>query len=402
MDFDIKPVAREELGQYVKALRRVFGDTTGEESVSLEASFLDRAQSRNLAVFDDGRIVGTTSCHAFEMTVPGGCLPLAAVAEVTVQPTHRRRGLMRQMMRRQLDESHERGQPLAALWPSETAIYGRFGYAMAVFQEDWVIERTHTAFQHPPEQRGSIRFVEPDEAPQAFAGAYEQVCSARPGMIARNAMLWEILLLDLEEHRQGVSELYHAIYQADGRPDGYALYRIDRTSHTLGIEELLAATNEAYAALWQFCFGIDLIHTTRAPNQPLDTALPWMLADPHGLRRTTADELWLRIVDARAALSGRRYAQEGRLTLDVWDSFCPWNEGRFELAGGPDGSECNPTSKEPDLSLSIADLAAVYLGGARFGTLTRAGRVQEQTPGAARRADAMFATELQPWCIVHF
>ena len=35
------------------------------------------------------------------------------------------------MMRAQLDDVHERGEPMALLWASEETIYGRFGYGMA-------------------------------------------------------------------------------------------------------------------------------------------------------------------------------------------------------------------------------------------------------------------------------
>ncbi len=402
MALEIRPVTREELDAFIKAHRRVFGDPITEDSIRHEASVIDLDQMRTLAVFDGARIVGTTVSHPFEMTVPGGFLPLAGVSDVTVQPTHRRKGVMTQMMRQQLQDSHEKGEALAALWPSETAIYGRFGYGMASFHEEWTIERHHTGFAYSPELHGRVVFVEPDEASKLFPDVYERACSERPGMVWRNATWWGYRLMDLEQFRQGATAYYHAIYERDGRPDGYVLYRMDNNNRTLRIEELVAATDEAYAALWQFCFGVDLINTTRANNQPTDASLLWMLADPRRLQRSLGDAMWLRLVDVQAALAGRLYAQEGSIVFEVKDSFCPWNEGRVSLVGGPDAAECNPTQANPDLSLSVADLAAVYLGAVRFSTLLRTGRVLEQTPGAIRCADSMFATKLQPWCVQQF
>ena len=166
---------------------------------------------------------------------------------------------------------------------------------------------------------------------------------------------------------------------------------------TLIVMQLLAAANEAQASLWRFCFDIDLMASTEAWDRPPDDPLPWMLADPRRLKRSLEDGLWVRLVDVAAALSARRYAAQDRLVLEVRDRFCGWNDGRYELEGGPDGTVCRPTTAEPDIVLSAADLAATYLGTVAFTTLSHAGRVEERTQGALLRADAMFATQLQPW-----
>src|SRR5206468_3009055 len=82
---------------------------------------------RTLAFFDGAEIVATAGIFSYQMTLPGGTLPCGGVARISVQSTHRRRGLLTAMMRRQLDDMHERGEPLAALYASEAPIYGRFG-----------------------------------------------------------------------------------------------------------------------------------------------------------------------------------------------------------------------------------------------------------------------------------
>ena len=402
MDLEIRPVARDEIFAYILSTRRVFGDPVDEQSVRLEASFVERGNSRTRAAYDRGEIVGTTTCHYFDMNVPGGRLALAGVSDVTTRATHRRRGVMSRLMAQSLNDAKEEGQPLAALWASESGIYGRFGFGMAMLQEDWTIERKDTAFAFEDDRPGEIRFVEPGESARAFAGAYDRVCQTRPGMIDRNDILWEIALLDTEEFRQGASEFYHVVYEDGGRVEGYLLYRLDGRERLLRVSELVAATGEAYSALWRFCFGIDLMNTFQATNQPMDAALPWMLAAPRQLRRATGEEFWLRVVDVNTALSDRGYATEDRLSIELRDPLCPWNEGVIEVDGGPEGAICKRSGRDADLVMSIADLSAAYLGAVRFSTLAYAGRVDERTEGALRRADAMFATDLKPWCIVQF
>ena len=109
-------------------------------------------------------IVGGAGSFAFDLTVPGGDLPTAGVSVVGVVPTHRRRGVLRSLMRAQLDDSYERGEPLAALWASEESIYGRFGYGLASFCGEITLAREHTAFAQPFEPEGTLRLIEPEQA----------------------------------------------------------------------------------------------------------------------------------------------------------------------------------------------------------------------------------------------
>jgi predicted acetyltransferase len=88
--------------------------------------------------------------------------------------------------------------------------------------------------------------------------------------------------------------------------------------------------------------------------------------------------------------------------LEVTDAQRPRNQGRFRLEGGPDGAACEPTTADPDLALDVADLGAVYLGGASLATLARAERVAERTPGALLKADRMFSSTPPPVCTTHF
>ena len=163
------------------------------------------------------------------------------------------------------------------------------------------------------------------------------------------------------------------------------------------MNELMAVTKEANAALWRFCFDTDLVTCAEAERRPVDDPLPWMLADPRRLRRSTRDGLWLRLVDVSAALQMRNYMESGRLALEVRDEVCPWNAGRFDLETSPEEAACHSTSTAPDLTITVAALASTYLGTVSFSALARAGLVEEQTPGALLRADRMFAVHQQPW-----
>ena len=364
---------------------------------------------RGLGAFDGGRMVGKTHAIAFSMSVPGGGLPTAGVTAVSVASTHRRRGILTELMRRQLDDTRARGEPLAALWASESLIYGRFGYGMAVQSHRVSIDRRHTAFRPAvPDARGDVRFVEPDAALERWPPLYERLRGSRPGMIARGADHWRGFIMPRTEKREGgFTRRQYVEYAAPDGPEGYAIYAARGDSPeglprgTVRLHELVAANVTAAAALWRYLVGIDLVGTIEAANLPPDDPLLWMLADPRRLRRIPRDTLWVRILDVPRALEGRAYLADGRLVLDVRDPFGPWAAGRFELSAAGGRASCRPTDASPDLTLGADDLAAVYLGGVSPSALARAGRI-EGAPDGLRLADALFAWHAAPWCADEF
>lgn len=409
MSFEVRPIVPEEFGAYAAADAAAFGwDANPEHLAEVEQVF---EFDRTLAAFEGEEIVGTTSIYSFDLTVPGGALPMAGVTWVSVKPTHRRQGVLTSIMRRQLEDVRDRGEALAALWASESVIYGRFGYGLAAEGLEFTIDRTRTAFagetlrqaERESPDCGRTRLVTREEALVAWPAAYDQVRAGRPGFYTRSEKWWQHMTLRGPDAERRMGTRFYVQYEEDGRVLGYARYRVRGDSRdglpngTLTVQELTAASDAAYAALWQYLFGVDLIGTIQAFHRPVDEPLFWMLADPRRLVRHPYDSLWARIVDVPAALEARRYASEGRLVLDVRDEFCPWVAGRYELEAGGEGARCKRTEAEPDIELSAADLAAIYLGGPRLTTLGRAGRVQGDW-STLRRADAMFSWDPAPWC----
>ena len=396
MDLEIRPNTWEEFPGLKIANARAQNNFYSDSDV--ETFRLLFEPDRSLAAFEDGQIVGCTTSYTLDMTVPGGKIPIGAVAQVSVQATHRRRGINTQLMRRQLSDMRERGDPIAVLQASESIIYGRYGYGMSSFEHTLEIDHAHGAYANPHSPLGRLRYMDQAEAEEIFPDVYERARLGRNGMVNRPPSWWAFRFAQPGLTAAGGNpHSWFVKYEDDGRVDGYLRYRVD--GDTMDVMELMAATDDAYASLWRFCLDIDLVTTIRAPRRAADEPLLWMLADPRRLRQTSIDASWLRLVDVSGALAGRTYASEGSLVLEVRDPFCEWNEGRLRLDGGVEGAVCKATGQEPDLTLSAADLGAAYLGGVKLRTLHHAGRVDEHTPGALARADVMFAAARQPWCL---
>ena len=394
---EMRPITPAEFGQWARAEARAYGNRLNIDPEVLRPHFdLDRS----IAVFDRGEIVGGAHSHRQEISIPGGTAAVAGVANIAVQPTHRRQGIMTRMMQHQLEDVHQRGEPLAALFASESAIYGRFGYGVGSFREQWTIERQHTAYARPYQSPGRFFFVDPADLTKELPRVSRRSAAARPGVIEKPLDLWERESQAREHQEGGRGGLFYVAYEDGGKVEGYAKYRTNGT--TLTVNELMATTTEAHAALWRFCFDVDLVATTEAERRPVDDPLPWMLADPRRLQRSVRDGMWLRLIDVAAALSLRRYLADGRLVLEVSDDTCPWNQGPFELEGSLEGAVCRESGSSPDLALGVAALASAYLGGASFTTLAQAGLVEERTPGSLLLADRMFAAQQKPWAPHNF
>jgi predicted acetyltransferase len=360
---------------------------------------------RAVAAYDGGRIVGTAGIFSFELTVPGGVLPAAGVTIVGVHPTHRRRGILRRMMRLQLDAIHERGEPLAILWASEGGIYQRFGYGLGSLHVGIDVERERSGFRMPHVPAGMIRFVDVDEARRLFPPVYEAVRPTRPGFFGRSAAYWDTdVLPDPEHRRRGASAAFHVVHEVAGEADGYARYRVREDWDAAGpksrvvVVELIGSNPAAQLDLWRYLFDIDLMARVEAWNLPIDDPIVLNVSEPRRLRATIGDALWTRLVDVSSALAGRRYGGDGRIVLEVADEFCQWNDGLWELSVEQGVPIVQPATGSADLACDVTDLGAAYLGAFGFRQLADAGRVRELQPGAIARADALFRTDRAPWC----
>ncbi len=390
-----KTTDEDELVEAYRTISAAFGEEAEERD--FERVKKTMPVDRVHVAVEGGRFVGVAAAHAFSMTIPGGELPTGGVTWVAVLPTHRRQGVASGLMRHQLDDLRDRGEPLAILWASESLIYGRFGYGIAAPVHEMNALKARFAFREDPGPVGSTRLVTRDEAAELFPPVYERVRTTRPGMLSRSPVYWYEERLYAGPGRPGTSPRYFVVFELDGVPEGYATYRLrDKWDEgvpngAVFVVEAIGTSLAATREIWRYLFGIDL--RERVEYSFVDPALTLYLgvADPRRLRVKLSDGLWLRLVNVAAALSARAWGADDSLVLEVRDAFCPWNDGRYRT----DGIKADA---DPDLLLTVADLASAYLGGVDVHALAAAGRIEERTSGAVARAAAMFRTPLPPYC----
>jgi predicted acetyltransferase len=419
--YPIRPVSSDEFDSFHAVAMHAFNDSPlSEQDRELVLARLEF--DRSLAAFDGPVQVGTAAVYSFQLTVPGaGTLPAAGVTWVSVLPSHRRRGVLTSLMRRQLADVRDRGEPVAVLWASEATIYSRFGYGRAMWHADFTIGRGEGALtgRAPADGGLRLRLADPAAVMPELVKVYDAVLPTRPGFIARNQAWWHGATYDPPEHRDGSSPLHCVIAEDDSGPRGYALYagqnRWEPTSSLpdglLNVRELMSVDPAAAAMLWADLLGRDLTTEFSVRRRPVDDPLVYQLADPRRARPRLKDALWVRIIDVPAALARRRYSCPVDVVIEVRDDLLPSNAGRWRLATSGVASEdgglsasCVPLGggAPADVVLDVTELGAAYLGGTRIGALAGAGLVAERRPGAVRQLSAAMSWDPAPWCPVMF
>jgi len=401
---DVRVLRQGDWNEWYDNLIRAFGGLP-ESSEERELWDALKETDRSIGAWDGDVCVGTTGAFSFRLTVPGGAsVPAAGVTMVSVAATHRRRGVLRSMMRRQLDDVREWGWPLAVLTASEPAIYGRFGYAAATYCANVEVDTARARLSVPPGTDDvRLRYAAPADVLDACEAVYARRVSGRPGMLARLPG-WERLgMLDPESGREGASPLQCVVAERGGEVVGYARFRIKPGWETAGptgevlLQDTEALDAAAHAALWRFLFEIDLTSTLSARGRPLDE--PWMsmVSDIRRCGLRLRDSLYVRLVDVGAALEARTYQAPVDVVFEVEDDFCPWNAGRWRLVGDAKGASCGRSTDPADLALSVRELGAAYLGGVSLASLAAAGRVRELRQGASTEAAVAFGSPVPPW-----
>ncbi|AVH58744.1 MULTISPECIES: GNAT family N-acetyltransferase [Streptomyces] len=404
MTTDVRVLQKADWTEWYDNLIRAFGGVP-ESSDERELYNALTEYDRSLGVWAGDHCVATASAFSFRVTVPGGAsVPAAGITMVSVAATHRRRGVLTALMRRQLDDIRAGGEPLAVLTASEPAIYGRFGYGIATLQLNAEIDTSRVRLSVPPGTDDiQLRYAAPADVLDACEAVYARLVPGRPGMLARQPGWERLQVLDPEDEGGGASPLQCVVAERAGAVVGYARYRVKPNWGPSGhngsviLNDLEGLDPAARAALWRFLFGIDLTSTLVTRGRPVDDGVQHLVSDIRRCNLRMRDSLHVRLVDVGAALEARTYQAPVDVVFEVEDAFCPWNEGRWRLAGDAKGASCARTDDAADLVLSVRELGAAYLGGVCLASLAAAGRVREVRKGALAEASVAFSSAVAPW-----
>ncbi|MGD0248329.1 MAG: GNAT family N-acetyltransferase, partial [Candidatus Limnocylindrales bacterium] len=337
MSVEIRVCPADRFEEMLKTAEVGFSEDIPDDLIARVRKVSDPA--RFVCAVDGDRFVATGGVLSVNLSVPGGDLPAGGVTWVTVLPSHRRRGILRGMMRLMVDDCHARNEPLAMLWASEASIYQRFGYGLATWCVQMEAQTASARFARDWPAEGSFRLIPAGQGVDLVAPVYDAVRAQRAGFLGRPPEWWEGQLPLVEKDAKGGEARRLIVYETDQGAEAYAVYKTKSEwdargpNCTLTVEEAIGSTVRGTREIWRYLFSVDLMRTLKARRLPPDHPLLALVAEPRRLGLGMGDGLWLRIVDVKAALEGRTYGIDGHgnggLTLDLHDEYCPWNAGRW-------------------------------------------------------------------------
>lgn len=405
------PADDPRVAGHLNAIAQGFhGKRMSESARAREWRYRQADRMRMIAVYAEGPVgalgddvpVATYESAVKDVNAGRGLVPCSLVTCVTVRPTHRRRGLLRQMIENDLRATAEAGVPLSALTASEATIYGRFGFGAATFvhRVELSTRRDHWGLRHQP--GGQVELAEPAELAELSSAVFGQFHADTLGSVGRLAF-WSDLSTGWDHEADEQSKTMRAAvhYDADGQADGYVLYKPEADSDpaTLKVHELTTATPDAALALWDFLGHVDLIERVQFNIQRVNDPLPWAMTNARAYKVTSGgDFIWVRVLDVAAALQARRFEADGQVALRVHDRL-GIAEGTYRLEVADGEAHVERWDGEPDVELDVEALGSLYLGGVSVPTLARAGRLHARdVPAAARLLDLAE----QPYCPTFF
>ena len=409
MAIEVRTVRQEELGAFIASTSIAFLEHLPTEGVAEQLARVWDL-NRTWAAVDGDTIVGTFRSWPTELTVPGpATINAAAVAGVTVRPTHRRQGVLRRLLAAEHGAIRERGEAVGILYASEYPIYGRFGYGVGCTRATWTLSTTATRFH--ADATGSIELLEPSEAARdQLIDVFNAWRVRQPGEIRRRSFTWDM--------DTGLKEMpwdprwkgWIAVHRDEaGTVDGYARYRAEQKweqsqpQGTLLVDDLHALTDDAYRSLWRFLADVDWIATVRAERRRPGERLPWLLSNARAAAASdVGDGLWVHLFDIPRALEARTYERAGSIVLEVVDPDPTGRPARIHLDVSPDGARCRSTARAPDLTIGAAALSAAYLGGTSVRDAGIAAGLDEHRAGAAAELEGLLRTSVEPWCSTFF
>ncbi|MDO5741297.1 MAG: GNAT family N-acetyltransferase [Ornithinimicrobium sp.] len=388
-----------ELRAYARAIRDGFYESPmSEEGLKIWHELLLKDHTRLRVVRDTQRPFGkadepVATFASWDGTLnPGrGLAPTNFITDVTVQASHRRRGLMKALMISDLLEAKARGDVFAVLTATDARLYGRFGFGVTATARRLDIE-SGPKFQIRTEAVGHSVFADPESISDLRRELFERFHASQFWSVGRAAHYW-VASYDLSKQAP-VSHRAAVHFDEDGEPDATVVFSVedehlnivDLVGLTAGAEiellRLLGHGERHEKIIWPMC------HDARHP-------LTWALIDPRVVRtKHEYDTVWVRVLDAERAIELRAFDHDGAVTLQILDKqgFC---DGTWQVDVVDGQATATPVTRDADVVIQ-ADAFSSLLSGLQGAVELAVAGVASGSPEALERTSRLFATVRPP------
>ena len=399
--------------KWFEAVRLGFHQTKGTDSQFehfLADARADGATFRAVADPDhpEGMPIGTLA--GFDRSVNAGLevLPARLITDVTVRPTHRRQGMLRQMITTDLADAHERDLPVAALTVTEATIYGRFGFGVSTTANRIEVDSSVKFRLHhgSGDDHGRVRVVEPEESMDSINKVFATFHATTRGSVEWPNFYQDWISGRFDGDVDGPSRKLRCALHLDrhGTVDGFVNYTIAERGdgpRAVEVQMLIGTTPQAYIGLWEYLAAIDLTDVVRTGSARLDDPLVWAMVDRRGYKITGAgDRVWCRILDPVRCLTARPWSGTGTIVLEI-DDRMGFAAGRFRIEVSDGTAAVTPTDEPAEVTVPAEVLAGLWLGSAPVHQVAAAARIHGDPEALQRLAQLMDLTDA-PYSLTFF
>ncbi len=335
---------------------------------------------------EDGGVRATATVLPLEVFVGGRPAPMGGVAAVATDPAYRRRGYAGVLMRAILRAMRERGMHLSMLNPFAHAFYREYGWELTGEAIAYTLKPTDLPTSS---EQKRVRAYDEEDLPRVMA-LLEEEASGYPCCIRRGEGRWREVLAR--------SDWGGAVYEREGRLEGYILYRMsdwmeDREPHrTLKVQDLVWGTTGAREALISFLAAQDPLVFEIKHHTPRGEPLHPYLRSSY-VKAEIEPEFMLRLVDVEGALKLLDRAPDRPLVFEVSDDIIEENAGEYTVGKG---EVVRGAEAEERVSLDVRQLAQLYAGYLPARQLARHGLIGSGSPETLELLEAHFPVG-DPW-----
>lgn len=343
---------------------------------------------RIVAGYDGDELVGAVVTLDFDMTWAGQPIPCGGVSGVAVAPEHRGVGIARRLMRESLERMRDRGEVLAALYPTTASLYRSVGFEVA----GWYRWRHVGLDLLDPARADTLDWRRADLGDDQVRTVHEVMAARTEGWFRMDDVWWGRTWARFGQDPR--TNRYVYVGSRGDEPAAAVVYRYTESDvrlYEIGVDLLAGVDDAAVGA----ALGFLARNGTTAGR--IETTLPAELLALHvpqaQLMAVQHEWPWmLRLVDVTGAMAQRAAptAVTGSVALQVDDPDVEGNAGEFVLEVADGGIHLSPGG-DGRVQVAVRDLAAIY-AGADVRRFADAGRLPGALPGDVELLAATFTT----------
>jgi predicted acetyltransferase len=363
----------------------------GSDGGDTDDAEVERAQ-RGLYRPDLDDPVAVAGYHDFRTRIRGSYHRLGGVTAVATPPEHRRRGYVRELLRRMLGELDDEGIRFSALWPFKRLFYRRLG---------WGTGSKYLRVEAPPgelgaagaDRRGEFRCTEAGEW-ERLVPVHEAHDAGRGLHVDRTEAWWRERVFE----GWGTDPYVYRWEDENGEPRAYLTYVVEDgdDGRELRVREASWADPVARRQLLRFLGDHDSQVGTVRFAAPFDSEVVILetVDDPSSVTVEIEAGHMVRLVDVAGGLSALSYPQEvdDELVVGVSDPLVDANDRSFRLSVGDGRAECSPTERDAEVSLGVGRLSQLAVGYRDASAMATAGHI-DPPAGVIERLDVVFPAE---------